>query len=224
MRKISLCLLVLFAVCVRAQVTTNPNPIEDGYTGKIIITFDPNKGNGGMKDATQCYVHTGYCTEKADWQGVIGTWRGSNQPQLTKVGDKWQLEIDNMYKFYNIPGGTKVTALVFVFHDGKINGKDGTKEGKTSSGGGKNRSIALLLAIVPGIFGVLGLGILYNNKSSRPGILLLAIGLLTFILFLVIVTSSIPILNIILAIPVAIFYGLLYIGNLVGTLMSPSSS
>ena len=135
MRKISLCLLVLFAVCVRAQVTTNPNPIEDGYTGKIIITFDPNKGNGGMKDATQCYVHTGYCTEKADWQGVIGTWRGSNQPQLTKVGDKWQLEIDNMYKFYNIPGGTKVTALVFVFHDGKINGKDGTKEGKTSSGG-----------------------------------------------------------------------------------------
>ncbi|MBO4763286.1 MAG: hypothetical protein J5485_01465 [Candidatus Methanomethylophilaceae archaeon] len=103
-------------------------------------------------------------------------------------------------------------------------GGEGGSGGKTSASGVKSRSIALLLAIIPGIFGVLGLGLLYYNKSSKPGIMLLAIGLLTFILFMVITTSSIPILNIILAIPVAVFYGILYIGNLVGTLLgSPSS-
>ncbi len=103
-------------------------------------------------------------------------------------------------------------------------GDGGGSGGKTSPSGGKSRSIALLLAIIPGIFGVLGLGLLYNDKSSKPGLMLLAIGLLTFILFLVIVSSSIPILNIILAIPVAIFYGILYIGNLVGTLLSSPPS
>ena len=131
MRRSILGLVVLFALYASAQVTTDPSIINSGYTGKIVITFNPLKGNAGMKDATQCYVHTGYCTEKSDWQGVIGSWRGSTQPQLTKVGDKWQLEINNMYDFYKIPSGTEVTALAFVFHDGP----GGSKEGKTASGG-----------------------------------------------------------------------------------------
>ena len=132
MRKFFLGLAVLFALYVSAQVTTEPSIINSGYTGKITITFNPLKGNAGMKDATQCYVHTGYCTEKSDWLGVIGSWRGSTQPQLTKTSDgKWQLEINNMYDFYKIPSGTEVTALAFVFHDGP----GGSKEGKTASGG-----------------------------------------------------------------------------------------
>ena len=137
MRKISLCLLALVAICVSAQVTTSPAIIEPGYTGKIIITFDPTKGNGGMVGASQCYVHTGYCTETADWQydgksGVIGgSWRSTSAPKLTNVSGKWQLEINNMYDFYKIPSGTEVKALVFVFHDGP----GGSKEGKTASGG-----------------------------------------------------------------------------------------
>ena len=135
MRKIIISLLLLVAVGVSAQITTDPVVVEKGYTGKITITFDATKGNGGMVGATQCYAHTGYCTAAKDWLGVIGTWRGATQPQLTKIGtDKWQLEINNMYTFYNIPANTDVTALVFVFHDGKINGKDGTKEGKTAGG------------------------------------------------------------------------------------------
>ena len=131
MRKLSLCLLALVAICVSAQVTTSPSIIEPGYTGKITITFDPTKGNGGMVGASQCYVHTGYCTAQKDWQGVIGTWRTSAQPKLTAVNGKWQLEINNMYDFYKIPSGTEVTALAFVFHDGP----GGSKEGKTASGG-----------------------------------------------------------------------------------------
>ena len=142
MRKIFFSLALLVAVCVSAQVSTNPAVIQPGYTGTITITFDATKGNKGMVGATQCYAHTGYCTETADWQyngasGVVGgSWRSTSAPKLTSLGnDKWQLVINNMYDFYKIPTGTEVTALVFVFHDGKINGQDGTKEGKTAANG-----------------------------------------------------------------------------------------
>lgn len=115
-----------------AQVTPNPNPVPVGYTGQIVITFDPAGGNGGMVGATKCYAHTGYCTATANWQGVVGKdWRSPNAPQLTATDDgKWQLVIDNMFDFYNIPAGTQVTALAFVFHDGP----GGSKEGKTAQG------------------------------------------------------------------------------------------
>ena len=132
MRKSLLCLMVLFALCVSAQVSTNPAIIEPNYTGKITITFDPKGGNGGMATATKCYAHTGYCTKTQNWLGVKATWRSASAPQLTKTADgKWQLEIDNMYAYYNIPSGTEVYALAFVFNDGP----GGTKEGKTASGG-----------------------------------------------------------------------------------------
>ena len=132
MRKSFLCLMVLFALCVSAQVSTNPAIIEPNYTGKITITFDPKGGNGGMATATKCYAHTGYCTKTQNWLGVKADWRSASAPQLTKTADgKWQLEIDNMYTYYNIPSGTEVYALAFVFNDGP----GGTKEGKTASGG-----------------------------------------------------------------------------------------
>lgn len=132
MRKSLLCLMVLFALCVSAQVSTNPAIIEPNYTGKITITFDPKGGNGGMATATKCYAHTGYCTKTQNWLGVKADWRSASAPQLTQTADgKWQLEIDNMYTYYNIPSGTEVYALAFVFNDGP----GGTKEGKTASGG-----------------------------------------------------------------------------------------
>ena len=132
MRKIILSMLVFVAACVSAQVTTSPAVVEPGYTGKITITFDPKGGNGGMASATKCYAHTGYCTKTQNWLGVKADWRSASAPQLTKTADgKWQLEIDNMYTYYNIPAGTEVYALAFVFNDGP----NGTKEGKTASGG-----------------------------------------------------------------------------------------
>ena len=132
MRKLFLFCLSLVTLYAAAQVTTSPAVIEPGYTGKIVITFDPKGGNGGMATATKCYAHTGYCTKTQNWLNVIGgTWRSANAPQLTQVGDKWELEIDNLYEFYKVPANTEVTALAFVFHDGP----GGSKEGKTASGG-----------------------------------------------------------------------------------------
>ena len=132
MRKLFILLISLVTVASMAQVTPSPNPVPVGYTGKITITFDPKAGNGGMANATKCYAHTGYCTKTATWLGVKATWRSASAPQLTKTADgKWQMEIDNLYTYYNVPAGTEVYALCFVFNDGP----GGTKEGKTASGG-----------------------------------------------------------------------------------------
>lgn len=127
--------LLLGLTAAIAQVTTTPNPIPVGHSGQVIIVFDPAGGNGGMVGATKCYCHTGVLTQKSksssDWKYVIGSWRGTTQPQLTATKDgKWQLTIDNLNTFYNIAVGDTIKSLCFVFHDGP----SGKKEGKTSSG------------------------------------------------------------------------------------------
>ena len=126
---------VLFTLLLVAQVTTDPNPVPVGYTGKVTITFDPASGNGGMIGATKCYAHTGLITSAStsdsDWKNVIGSWRSATQPQLTATNDgKWQLTIDNIFTFYGVPESTNIKKLAFVFHDGP----GGTKEGKAASG------------------------------------------------------------------------------------------
>ncbi|MBR1381804.1 MAG: hypothetical protein IJ554_04955 [Paludibacteraceae bacterium] len=135
MRKIILSLLLLCAVGLAAQVTPDPNPIPTGYTGAVTIIFDATKGNGGMIGATKCYAHTGLITAAStsdtDWKNVIGSWRGTTQPQLTSLGNnKWQLDIPNIFTFYGVPETTDIKKLAFVFHDGP----NGNKEGKAASG------------------------------------------------------------------------------------------
>ncbi|MBQ9339189.1 MAG: hypothetical protein IJS13_02515 [Paludibacteraceae bacterium] len=135
MKKFILLLFSCAALSLFAQVTTTPAIIDKGYSGEVIITYDPTAGNGGMASATKCYAHTGLITsasaDNGDWKNVIGSWRGATQPQLTKVGTKWQLTIPNIYTFYGVPETTDIIALAFVFHDGP----GGTKEGKTTAGG-----------------------------------------------------------------------------------------
>ena len=135
MRKLWLCLLGLCALVASAQVTPTPDPIPTGYTGAVTIVFDATKGNGGMIGATKCYAHTGLITAAStsdtDWKNVIGSWRGTTQPQLTSLGNnKWQLDIPNIFTFYGVPETTDIKKLAFVFHDGP----NGNKEGKAASG------------------------------------------------------------------------------------------
>ena len=135
MRKLWLCLLGLCALVASAQVTPTPDPIPTGYTGAVTIVFDATKGNGGMIGATKCYAHTGLITAAStsdtDWKNVIGSWRGTTQPQLTSLGNnKWQLDIPNIFTFYGVPETTDIKKLAFVFHDGP----GGNKEGKAASG------------------------------------------------------------------------------------------
>ena len=133
MRKVFCFLLACMTMLAAAQVTTTPAVIEKGYEGQVVVTFDPTAGNGGMANATKCYAHTGLITSASsntgDWKNTVGSgWRSSDTPQLTKVGNTWQLTIENIYTFYNCPKTTDIVALAFVFHDGP----GGSKEGKTS--------------------------------------------------------------------------------------------
>ena len=135
MRKITLLFALVFSSMVMAQVTTVPGIIQKGYDGEITIIFNPNEGNGGMKDATECYAHTGLITAESsndtNWKFVVDTWCGKlPKTKMTKDGTNWKLVISNIYEYYGCPKSTDIKKLAFVFNDG-ING---SKEGKTSDG------------------------------------------------------------------------------------------
>ena len=138
MKRLSvIALLCVWCYVLVAQVTPSPSPIPVGYKGKITLTFDPTKGNGGMQAATECYSHIGIITEKSvsihDWKYTKGGgWGTKNEPKWTKVGSKWQYEIDNMFSFFKCPEDEDIVALVMVFHDGNGNK---SLQGKTAGGG-----------------------------------------------------------------------------------------
>lgn len=129
-------LLSLLALPTFAQVTTTPAAISNGYEGKIKIVFNPAEGNKGMATATACYAHTGLITINSegdgDWKYTVCSWRdGSDKTKMTKEGDCWVLEIDNLYSYYACPKTEGIKKIAFVFNDGP----GGSKEGKTASGG-----------------------------------------------------------------------------------------
>ena len=113
-------------------VTTNPSPIVKGYEGEITFYYDPNKGNQGLINSTHCYAHTGLLTSQSystsDWKFIRSSW-GSCRDEMTKVGDKWQMTINNIYDFYGPSIGTNINAIAFVFYDENFN------VGKTIDGG-----------------------------------------------------------------------------------------
>ena len=131
-KSLSLILFACVALCVRAQVTTEPTIVPKGYTGEITITFDATKGTGGMVGATQCYAHTGITYNGQSWQKT-GTWRdGKEKYKMTKVADNtWELKISpNMFEYYGVPETTDITQICLVFNDGP----NGSKEGKATGG------------------------------------------------------------------------------------------
>ena len=125
---------IVISIAAMAQVTTVPAIVQKDYKGNIKIIFNPAEGNKGMVGATQCYAHTGVITNKSAgaWTHVQNEWRDSSpKTQMTKNGSNWELNIDNMYTFYNCPESEVIEQLCFVFNDGK----GGEKEGKTADGG-----------------------------------------------------------------------------------------
>ncbi len=133
--------LVVLSVCLGAfsQVSTEPAIITKGYTGPVKIIFNPAEGNGGMVGATQCFAHTGLITSKStsdsNWKYTICSWRdNSEKSKMQKEGDNWVLDIPNINTFYGCPESEEIIKIAFVFNDGKINGTNGEKEGKTSAG------------------------------------------------------------------------------------------
>ena len=153
MKKLFLFFFVACTTVVYAQVTTVPSIIHRGYTGEVTVVFNPNEGNGGMANATQCYAHTGVTYDGTSWKHANAQWRdGLDKYKMTKNEDgNWELKITpNICEWYGaikitnsvLPGPdgkptivrdttyADVTQLCFVFNDGP----GGELEGKAAGG------------------------------------------------------------------------------------------
>lgn len=82
---------------------------------------------------------------------------------------------------------------------------------KNESGRRYNRTVAILLSLIPGLFGLLGLGLIYRNPRQKRGYVALVLGLLFFVAAM---GFTIGVLTVFLAVPCWIVYVLGYLGCL----------
>ena len=142
MKKLYLLSLIV-AICanfgLRAQVTTDPTPLQENSENvKIYFHADQgNKGLIGLNANTKVYAHTGLITSNSkgdgDWKYVIADWdKDIEKAELTYEGTNlWSLYIGEIREFYGVTNmQEKIEKLAFVFRT-----SNGTKEGKTETGG-----------------------------------------------------------------------------------------
>ena len=82
---------------------------------------------------------------------------------------------------------------------------------KNESGRRYNRTVAILLSLIPGLFGLLGLGLIYRNPRQKRGYVALVLGLLFFVAAM---GFTIGVFTVFLAVPCWIVYVLGYLGCL----------
>lgn len=136
MKKSLYLLLGLVIPCMAfSQIITNPVFVTQDYAEDFEVIFDPTSGTGGMKDATDCYAHTGVLTtdskSASDWKHST-TWLDNNAKyKLEKMDNgNWKLIVKGGVRaYYGLKDNETATHLMFVFRDAK-----GTKEGKATGG------------------------------------------------------------------------------------------
>lgn len=129
---------VAMALSIRAQVTTDPNPLQEN-SKDVVIYFHADQGSKGLmgqpKDA-HIYAHTGVCVinqngETEEWKYAPKWTEDLPKYQLEYVSENlWKLYIGNIRDFYGVPANETVTRLCFVFRN-----TGGTAEGKSADGG-----------------------------------------------------------------------------------------
>jgi glycosidase len=113
-----------------AQVIVT-DPVFPVSSGPVVITFNADKGDMGLKDyaGDDVYAHTGVITNlstgPADWKYVVsGTWSTTVPPpakvKLTKVSaNVYTLTITpSIREFYGVPAGEQILKMAFVFRNG----------------------------------------------------------------------------------------------------------
>lgn len=131
---LTLILAVASIVGVKAQVTSQPSPLQPD-SRDIWIYFHADEGNQGLMGQSASdpvYAHTGVCTNLGDWRYAPAWLDNSAKYKLEYVEPNlWRLYIGDIRSYYGItdPDETPLS-LAFVFRN-----STGTKEGKTASGG-----------------------------------------------------------------------------------------
>lgn len=125
----------LFSSLSWAQVvTTEPAIVK--IDQPVTLYFHADQGSKGLNNfAGDVYAHTGVITSAStsgsDWKHAPTWLDNSAKYKLTKVSTNlFSLTISNISTYYNLNQGEKVLKLAFVFRS-----SDGSKEGKTASGG-----------------------------------------------------------------------------------------
>lgn len=154
-------LAVAFFSCLNAQVTLDP--VFATQHDSVTIIFDASKGSKGLMDLSsqEVYMHTGVITNKSnsptDWQNVQGAWGTADAPRrMNYSGNNIYKKKIKIHDFYGLSSSDTVKRLAFVFRN-----KDGSKEGKTGSGG----DIFVELAQA-------GLQVKFQSPSENPSVYL----------------------------------------------------
>jgi len=126
--------LASWNITTSGQVVT-ADPIFPLSSGQVVITFNADQGDMGLKDYTgdDVYAHTGVITSAStgpsDWKYVIAAWT-TNLPKakLTKVSaNVYTLTVSpSIREFYGVPAGEQILKMAFVFRNsnGSRTGRD----------------------------------------------------------------------------------------------------
>ncbi|MBE0678767.1 MAG: T9SS type A sorting domain-containing protein [Bacteroidales bacterium] len=122
--------LAWWCLATTAQVIVT-DPVFPVSSGPVVITFNADKGDMGLKDyaGVDVYAHTGVITNlstgPSDWKYVVsGTWSTTVPPpdkvKLTKVSaNVYTLTVTpSIREFYGVPAGEQILKLAFVFRNG----------------------------------------------------------------------------------------------------------
>jgi len=122
-------IITLFSVVcflsLDGQVVTT-NPVFPTASDAVVITFNADKGDMGLKDYTgdDVYAHTGVITDKSaggsDWKYVVASWT-TNVPKakMTKVSaNVYTLTISpSIRDYFGVPATEEIRKLAFVFRN-----------------------------------------------------------------------------------------------------------
>jgi glycosidase len=127
--------LTAWGLTSSAQVIT-VDPVFPVSSGQVVITFNADRGDMGLKDYTgdDVYAHTGVITNLSggQWKYVVATWT-TNLPKakLTKVSaNVYTLSITpSIRDYYGVPAGEQILKMAFVFRN-----STGARTGRDVSG------------------------------------------------------------------------------------------
>lgn len=128
-------LLTCLGMGIHAQIVTTSPAILQENSRDIVITFHADEGNKGLAGLTEkdaVYAHTGVILKGSDQWMYAPSWTvNQDKYKMTYVSpDTWSLTIPEISTYYGVKEGEVVERLAFVFRN-----SNGSKEGKTASGG-----------------------------------------------------------------------------------------
>ena len=125
----------LFFLIVASSLEAQIVSIDPAFPKRdemVTITYDATKGNGGLIDVGQVYMHAGLITANSssgsDWKYVVGNWGTDDaKVKMTNIGNNMHQISYVIDDYYNVPQNEVIEQLAFVFRN-----VNGSKEGKTA--------------------------------------------------------------------------------------------